>query len=170
MNIQEVMASSHRILDELNNHTDEVLARATLDAQRSFHGMSGFLSVQAPLAENEEDLLRMAELLHELASNVPGMLHNGYQPRQWSLETVEPVLDEKTIPAFVKEHKERLEQSLTEAYHKMDGLVVYPDPPENVVQFTDKPDPWKWFGAFKDDPTLPLIYEEIERQRDMHWV
>lgn len=170
MNIKEVMASSHRILDELNNQTDEVLARAELDAQRSFHGMSGFLSVQAPLAENEEDLLRIADFLHELASNVPGMLHNGYQPGQWSLETLEPVLDEKRVPAFIKEHKERLSQSLASAYDKLDDLVPYPDPPENVAQFTDNPDPWKWFGAFKDDPTWDQLLEDIERERDMHLV
>jgi hypothetical protein len=29
---------------------------------------------------------------------------------------------------------------------------------------------WRWFGAFKDDPTLDLIYDDIERQRDLHLV
>jgi len=28
--------------------------------------------------------------------------------------------------------------------------------------------PWQWFGAFRDDPTWGLLFDEIERQRDAH--
>ena len=28
--------------------------------------------------------------------------------------------------------------------------------------------PWQWFGAFQNDPTWGLLFDEIERQRDAH--
>ena len=29
---------------------------------------------------------------------------------------------------------------------------------------------WRWFGAFKNDPTLDFIYDDIEQQRNLHWI
>jgi len=29
---------------------------------------------------------------------------------------------------------------------------------------------WRWFGAFQDDQNLDLIYDDIEQQRNLHWV
>ena len=91
MNIKEVMANSHRILDELNNHTLDVLARAELGAQRSLRGMTGYLALQASIAEDEEDLVYIADVLHDLAADVPGMLENGYELGQLQSMTLEPV-------------------------------------------------------------------------------
>jgi predicted RNase H-like HicB family nuclease len=28
--------------------------------------------------------------------------------------------------------------------------------------------PWQWFGAFQNDPTWGLLFDDIERQRDAH--
>ncbi len=30
--------------------------------------------------------------------------------------------------------------------------------------------PWRWFGAFESDPTWGLLFDEIERQRDAHYL
>lgn len=168
MNILEIMASSHRILDELNNQTDSVLARAELSTQQSFRGMSSYLAHQASLAEDDEDLLHIADILHDLASEVPGMLENGYKPGKFQEESLEPVLDPTTMHSFVQSEKECLQKSLDQAFEKLKQRVPVPSP--KVVRLTKNPQPWKWAGAFKDDPMWDEVMEEIERQRDLDWI
>lgn len=170
MNIQEVMANSHRILDELNNHTLDVLARAEPSAQRSLRGMTGYLALQASIAEDEEDLVYIADVLHDLAADVPGMLENGYELGQLQSMTLKPVFSGQALHSFVCQQKEQLEKSLNHAHHKLNKLVTNPDPPSNLVWTENTETPWEWAGVFKDDPTWDQLLEDIERQRDMHLI
>ena len=80
------------------------------------------------------------------------------------------VFSGQAMHSFVCQQKEQLEKSLNEAHQKLQPLVTYPDSASNVVQLTDNPEPWKWAGVFKDDPTWDQLLEDIERQRDMHLV
>ena len=164
MNILEIMASSHRILDELNNQTDSVLARADLSTQQSFRGMSSYLAHQASLAEDDEDLLHIADILHDLASEVPGMLENGYKPGKFQEEPLEPVLDPTTMRSFVQSEKECLQKSLDQAFEKLKQRVPVPSP-KRVGPIKTRT-PWEWVGTAKNDPIWREIFDEIERQRD----
>lgn len=168
MSIQEVIESSHTILKNLTNYPDEILAPLAHAKQIQVMQTVGELSEQALDIYDEASLLQVTKALHDLAADIPGMLHVNGHPRHL-FNNFNSIQSENGKGYFVQEQKFKLQKYLHESYIALKQATA-PNYPPNLARPIKTITPWEWFGAFKHDPTWGLMFDEIERQRDMQLV
>lgn len=152
MNFTNIGDDINQIVQNIADHADDVLL-ATAPFKRSDF-VNKFSKIVVQAEKNEKiDWLNITSRLHEWVANIPNTLDWSHH-QVGKLEKLEKILSHDGQASDDKQQKFQLQKALKHCDQTLNVALKK----------------WHWFGAFKDDPSLDLIYDEIERQRNLHLV
>lgn len=151
LTLAQMVSHMTTIVQHIAEHADEVLLAMPPRQRAALVNQFGQLVEQA--AFDEMDWLSIVTRLHQWITGIP---ETGIwtQERLSQLEHIENFLSHQPPFSTDKAPKSYLQPSLQLCY-------------QTLLLALKK---WRWFGAFKNDPQLDFIYDDIERQRDLHRV
>jgi len=125
-------------------------------------GVMNRLAQRIDAAENERDLLTIANVVHDLTIEIPYFPPDDEPPEHFRLENQRSSADGriKTHKATLKEVFDPCFEQIEQAWRNLPSII-----PERASKGS-KETPWHLMGVFKDDPTWGEIFDEIERERD----
>lgn len=151
INLAQMVNHLTSIVQNIAEHADEVLLAMAPRQRSAFVNQFGQIKEQS--AYSEMDWLSIVTRLHQWVADIPES-SVWYLELLSQLDRLESFLSQQQPFSSDKAPKSYLQPTLQHCY-------------QTLLLALNK---WRWFGAFKDDPQLDLIYDEIERQRDLHWV
>lgn len=142
----------NQIVQTITKNAEEILLALAPPERVIFVNQFGQLVEQ--IQSNEIDWFNVITHLHQVIAIIPKTATSDGEYHLSQLESLKNQLAHHKKVDSDREQQLQLQSTLKQGY-KMFTLVLKK---------------WRWFGAFKDDPTLDIIYDNIEQQRNLHWI
>ena len=142
----------NQIVQTIIKNTDKILLTLVPSERTKFVNLFGLLVEQTQ--HNEINWFLVVTHLRQIIAAIPKTAITEDEYHLSQLEILENRLDHHNQAASDREQLLQLQSALKQGYEKLTLALKK----------------WRWFGAFKNDPTLDFIYDDIEQQRNLHWI
>jgi hypothetical protein len=142
----------NQIVQTITKHADEILLTLVPSERTKFVNRFGLLVEQTQ--HNEINWLVVVTHLRQIIAAIPKTAITEEEYHLSQLEVLENRLAHHNQADSDREQQLQLQSTLKQGYEKLTLALKK----------------WRWFGAFKNDPTLDFIYDDIEQQRNLHWI
>ncbi len=171
MSFESVMDKTKSVLQDFADNADKIMAE--LEPGRD----SGLLEVMNRLAkrintvENEADLIAVANIVHNLAIEIPCFPPDDVPPQHFRLENLKPAAHSNGFHHYIENYKASLKDVFNPCFKRIEqAWRDLPSVIPRVVSKGSKEPDWDLIKKLKDDPTWDDFFEEIERERDENLV
>ncbi len=171
MSLEVIMDKTKSALRDLAGNADRIMADLEPGRPSGFLEVMNRLSKRLDRAENESDLIAIANIVYDLTLEIPDVTavmntpEDEPLPQHFRTENLKPSDDsaedqKKALKEVFNPSFKRIEQ----AWRNTPSVI-----PPNISRGPKEP-PWELMGIFRDDPTWGEIFDEIEREREKDWV
>jgi len=162
MTLEELIERTKSMLRHFTENADTIMSELKPSRDAGLLGVMNRLAQRIDAAENERDLLTIANVVHDLTIEIPYFPPDDEPPEHFRLENQRSSADGriKTHKATLKEVFDPCFEQIEQAWRNLPSII-----PERASKGS-KETPWHLMGVFKDDPTWGEIFDEIERERD----
>lgn len=163
MTLERMMDKTISVLQYFTGNADAIMTRSEPGQDSGLLEVMNRLAERLNSAEDESDLVTIANIVYDLTIGIPYFPPDESPPRHFRLEGQKQMRDNDSCRSLMEKHKAALQKVFAPCFKRIEqAWRDMPSPiPPNASPGSEEP-PWELMGIFQDDPT----WLEIEQERD----